>query len=89
MNTIRIEYEERWAWIHLNRPDRRNALNTELLKELGMALTELELNGAVRVVIITGEVKHSAPDSILKNCGRCTKRAMRRAWPTRGVMPIC
>ena len=57
MNTIRIEYEERWAWIHLNRPDRRNALNTELLKELGMALTELELNGAVRVVILTGEGK--------------------------------
>jgi methylglutaconyl-CoA hydratase len=57
MNTVRIEYEERWAWIYLNRPDRRNALNTELLNELRTALTELESNAAVRVVIITGEGK--------------------------------
>jgi methylglutaconyl-CoA hydratase len=57
VNTIRITYEERWAWIHLNRPNRRNALNTELLNELGMALNDLESNGAVRVVIITGEGK--------------------------------
>jgi methylglutaconyl-CoA hydratase len=57
MNTIRIEHEERWAWIYLNRPDRRNALNTELLNELRTALTELESNATVRVVIITGEGK--------------------------------
>ena len=42
MSTIRIEPEERWAWIYLNRPDRRNALNTELLNELRTALTEVE-----------------------------------------------
>jgi methylglutaconyl-CoA hydratase len=57
MNTIRIAHEERWAWIHLNRPDRRNALNTELLDELRTALTELEAGPAVRAVILTGEGK--------------------------------
>ena len=57
MNTIRIEYEERWAWIHLTRPDRRNALNSELLNELRTALTDLESNATVRVVILTGEGK--------------------------------
>jgi len=55
MNTIRIEHEERWAWVYLNRPARRNALNTELLNELRTALTELESNDRFRVVIITGE----------------------------------
>src|SRR4030095_11643018 len=55
MNTICIEHEERWAWVYLNRPDRRNALNTELLNELRTALTELESNATVRVVLITGE----------------------------------
>ena len=55
MNTIRIEHEERWAWVYLNRPDRRNALNAELLNELRTALTELESNATVRVVIIIGE----------------------------------
>lgn len=57
MNTIRVEHEERWAWIYLNRPNRRNALSTELLNELRTALTELELNATVRVVILTGEGK--------------------------------
>jgi len=57
MNTIRIESEEHWAWVYLNRPDRRNALNTELLNELRTALTELESNASVRVVILTGEGK--------------------------------
>jgi methylglutaconyl-CoA hydratase len=57
MNTIRIEHDERWAWVYLNRPDRRNALNAELLNELRTALTELESNAQVRVVIITGEGK--------------------------------
>jgi methylglutaconyl-CoA hydratase len=57
MNTIRIEHEERWAWIYLNRPDRRNALNTELLNELRQSLAELEANSEIRVVILTGEGK--------------------------------
>ena len=57
MNTIRIEHEERWAWIFLNRPDRRNALSAELLYELHTALTELDSNASVRVVTITGEGK--------------------------------
>ncbi len=57
MNTIHIEHEERWAWVYLNRPSRRNALNTELLNELRSALTELELNATVRAVILTGEGK--------------------------------
>jgi len=57
MNTIRIEREERWAWIYLTRPDRRNALNTALLGELRMALTELESDAQVRALILTGEGK--------------------------------
>jgi methylglutaconyl-CoA hydratase len=57
MNVIRIEHEDRWAWIFLNRPDRRNALNTELLNELRKALAELEAGSAVRAVILIGEGK--------------------------------
>ncbi|MCI0420209.1 MAG: enoyl-CoA hydratase-related protein [Acidobacteria bacterium] len=57
MNTIRVSHEERWAWVILNRPARRNALNTEILNELRQALTELETSAEVRVLIITGEGK--------------------------------
>ena len=57
MNAIRVTFEERWAWIYLNRPARRNALNTELLNELRQSLAELEANSEIRVVILTGEGK--------------------------------
>lgn len=57
MSTIRVEHEERCAWIRLNRPERRNALNTELLNELFHTLAELESNAAVRTVILSGEGK--------------------------------
>jgi len=57
MNAIRVTFEERWAWICLNRPARRNALNTELLNELRQSLAELEAHSEIRAVILTGEGK--------------------------------
>jgi methylglutaconyl-CoA hydratase len=53
MNTIRVTFEERWAWIHLNRPARRNALNTETLNELSQAFAELEAKPEIRAVVLT------------------------------------
>jgi methylglutaconyl-CoA hydratase len=55
MNTLRIELEERWAWIILNRPDKRNALNGELMDELEQVLADFETKAEVRVLILTGE----------------------------------
>lgn len=57
MNTIRVTLEERWAWVYLNRPAKRNALNTELLDELRQSLAGLDGNPQVRTVILTGEGK--------------------------------
>ncbi len=57
MSTIRIDYEEQWAWVVLNRPERRNALNKQLLTELSRALEELEAKPELRVVLLTGEGK--------------------------------
>jgi enoyl-CoA hydratase len=42
------------ATVTLNRPDARNALNSELLRSLYDAFTELEADDAVAVVILTG-----------------------------------
>jgi len=55
MTAIRVVLEERWAWIYLNRPARRNALNTELLNELRQSLADLAVRTEVRAVILTGE----------------------------------
>jgi methylglutaconyl-CoA hydratase len=57
MTTVRIELEERWAWIVLNRPEKRNALNLQLMADLAQTFAELENREEVRVVLLTGEGK--------------------------------
>lgn len=51
--TLILTREEAFAIITLNRPP-ANAISLELMQELNAALTELEADGAVRAVIITG-----------------------------------
>lgn len=54
---IRIEQQERVAILKLNRPEALNALNSEVLKELYLAVDELEEDVNVHIIIITGEGK--------------------------------
>lgn len=52
--TILLRLEPPLAWIVLNRPERLNAINIDMLKELNMLLDMLEEDERVRVVILTG-----------------------------------
>ncbi len=54
MNTILLETKENYAILTLNRPDKLNALNAELLKELSATLDEIKSNENIRSLIITG-----------------------------------
>jgi enoyl-CoA hydratase/3-hydroxyacyl-CoA dehydrogenase len=54
LNTLVVKIEEPIGWIILNRPERLNALNQQLLKELNQTLDELEENEKIKVIIITG-----------------------------------
>ncbi|MCI0432592.1 MAG: enoyl-CoA hydratase-related protein [Gemmatimonadetes bacterium] len=51
--------ENRVAVITVNRPDKRNALNTTVRRELIEVLDALREDAAVRVVVITGEGDHA------------------------------
>jgi enoyl-CoA hydratase/3-hydroxyacyl-CoA dehydrogenase len=53
-STIIVRIEKPIAWITLNRPERLNAINDQLAKELNSALDELEEREEVRVIVITG-----------------------------------
>ncbi len=60
------DYEGRWstvlvdidasgiAWVTLNRPDKRNAMNPTLNREMIDVLETLELDGDARVIVLTG-----------------------------------
>jgi enoyl-CoA hydratase len=54
MSTLRIDREDHVVILTLNRPDKLNALNEELLSELASAVTGLEGDPAARVAILTG-----------------------------------
>ncbi|HEY2117876.1 MAG TPA: enoyl-CoA hydratase-related protein [Candidatus Acidoferrum sp.] len=54
--TLLLEYSGNLAKITLNRPDKRNAISTQMIAELLNALDELEKTRA-RVVILTGAGK--------------------------------
>lgn len=57
MNTIRYKTEDRVAYISLNRPDKRNALNAETVTELQAAFKQAAQDTAVKVIVLTGEGK--------------------------------
>ncbi len=54
MQTIKLEKVNGIATITLNRPDRLNAINEELLVQLKEALADVAGDGQTRVVVITG-----------------------------------
>ncbi len=52
-STLLLEHDTEVATITLNRPDKRNAINTQMIAELQWALDEVEKR-RTRVVILTG-----------------------------------
>ena len=54
MSDLIIEKRSGWTQITLNRPERRNALNTALLGELAATLRALSQDEACRAVLLAG-----------------------------------
>jgi len=53
--TLRVDTEDRIATVRVNRPEKRNALNATVRRELVEVLDALRDDNGVRVVVITGE----------------------------------
>ena len=56
-NTIKIIEENNIAILTLNRPNKRNSLNREMVKEIKGALSTLKGNDNISALVITGEGK--------------------------------
>ncbi|MBV7407745.1 enoyl-CoA hydratase [Maritimibacter sp. DP1N21-5] len=63
---IIVDVDQYVCTIKLNRPEALNALNLDLLRELGKALTEGQKNDKVRCFIITGSEKAFAAGADIK-----------------------
>ncbi len=53
-DTIQYERDGGLAWITLNRPQKLNTLNQQLLTELGQALDRVQMDPGIRVILLTG-----------------------------------
>lgn len=71
------------SWIKLNRPERLNAMNKELVENLSQALAEAELDEAVRVIVLHGEGRAFCSGDDLKELDAQTEsEATAQAWVT-------
>lgn len=69
------------TWIRLNRPDRLNAMNRQLVDGLSQALASAEADEATRVVILHGEGRAFCSGDDLKDIDDQTgSRATAEAW---------
>lgn len=55
--SVLIEVSDEVAWITLNRPEKRNAISPKLSSEMIAALRAIDVDPAVRVVVLTGAGK--------------------------------
>jgi trans-feruloyl-CoA hydratase/vanillin synthase len=51
---VKVEIRDGIAWVILNRPEKRNAMNPKLHFEMDNALEQLEFDDAAKVIVITG-----------------------------------
>ena len=64
--TIKVEVTDHVTLITLNRPKALNALNTQMLKELGRALLDADQDDKVRCIVLTGCEKAFAAGADIK-----------------------
>jgi enoyl-CoA hydratase len=54
MTLVHTHTHDKVAWITITRPEKLNALNAEVMKDLDQAVAHLEQNEKVHVVVLTG-----------------------------------
>ena len=69
------------AWVKLNRPERLNAMNRQLVDELALALFNAETEDTIRVVILHGAGRAFCPGDDLKHLDvQAESEAATQAW---------
>lgn len=58
-NTIELKYAEKgFATLWLNRPEKNNAFNAEMIRELVLAIDQVQANKNLRFLLLRGRGKH-------------------------------
>ncbi|RKT55223.1 p-hydroxycinnamoyl CoA hydratase/lyase [Saccharothrix australiensis] len=68
LETVEVEIEGPRATIHLNRPDKKNAMNPQMHRDMNQALDAIEEAGTVKAVVITGKGDSFSSGMDLEEC---------------------
>jgi enoyl-CoA hydratase/carnithine racemase len=82
--TVRINIEDHVAILTVSRPEKRNALDLDMLKALVDAADEVEANDQVRAAILTGEGKGFSAGGDIKAWGGMRPDEFGHAWVRHG-----
>ena len=89
-NTILTQTEGKVALITLNRPQVLNALNDELMDELGDALLKFDADDAIACIVITGSEKAFAAGADIGKMDKLDfQEAYRNNFISRNWETIC
>lgn len=72
------------AEVVLNRPDKRNAFDDVIIQQLINALTEVNTDSSVKVVILRSEGKHFSAGADLGWMRRMAENTRQETWTTPG-----
>ncbi len=68
MDTVKLEIDGPTATIYFNRPDKKNAMNPQMHREMNQALDEIEETGGVKAVVLTGNGDSFSAGMDLEEC---------------------
>lgn len=68
LDTVNVEIEGPKATIHLNRPDKKNAMNPQMHQDMNAALDAIEAADGVKVVVVTGTGDSFSAGMDLEEC---------------------
>lgn len=71
--TIIYETKGKIAFITINRPQSRNALNSQVFSEMNAALSDADKDGEIKVIILTGGEKYFAAGADISEMGQLLK----------------
>lgn len=66
--TVRFEKKDNIALVTIDRPEALNALNSTVIAELEQVVTELENDGTIRAMILTGEGRSFVAGADIMRC---------------------
>ena len=78
--TVLVEFEEGIAWVSLNRPEKRNAMNPALNDEMTQVLEALEVDERCGVLVLTGAGEAFSAGMDLKEFFRESDRLPPEQW---------